>query len=205
MKVLIVDDHWAVRDGLRWAFSDTGAIDIVGAAASGSELGELLSAGVDPDIVVLDIQLDGESGLDVLAWLRATHPGISVVMLSMHDDPVFVRRSIEVGAHGYVLKSAGSEELSRALEVVASGGTYIQGEITRGLLQPAGDGRPHLSPRELEIIALIADGLENKQIARRLGISEATVKTHLRNAFERLDVTSRSEAVAASLRWGLIT
>lgn len=204
MKVLIVDDHWAVRDGLRWAFLESDGIDIVGAASGGSELRRMLSTGSPPDVVVLDIQLQDESGLDVLQWLRDTHPGVTVVMLSMHDDPVFVRRSIEIGAHGYVLKSAGSEELARALEVVAGGGTYIQGEVTKSLMPASSDERPHLSPRELEIVALIADGHENKQIARRLGISETTVKTHLRSAFERLGVTSRSEAVATALRHGLI-
>lgn len=204
MRVLIVDDHWAVRDGLRWAFSESDDIEVIGDASNGEELRRLLTGGADPDIVVLDIQMEPESGLDVLAWLREHHPGIGVVMLSMHDDPVFVRRSLEVGAHGYVLKSAGSEELARALVVVSNGGLHVQGEVTKSLVADSGDRQPHLSPREREIVALVADGLENKQVARELGISETTVKTHLRNAFDRLGVTSRSEAVAAALRLGLI-
>lgn len=204
MRVLIVDDHWAVRDGLRWAFSESSDVRIVGAVSGSHELSQLMSDGVAPDVIVLDIQLEEESGLDILAWLRESHPDVFVVMLSMHDDPVFVRRSIELGAHGYVLKSAGSEELARALDVVAAGDTYIQGEVTKSLLESPIDHSPHLSPRELEIISLIADGLENKQIARRLEISETTVKTHLRSAFDRLQVTSRSEAVATALRHGLI-
>lgn len=204
MRVLIVDDHWAVRDGLRWAFSESDDIEVIADASDGAELRELLAAGTEPDVVVLDIQMESESGLDVLAWLREHHPTIAVVMLSMHDDPVFVRRSLEIGAQGYVLKSAGSEELARALVVVAEGGLHVQGEVTRSLVEGPTSRDSHLSPRERQIVGLVADGLENKQIARALGISETTVKTHLRNAFDRLGVASRSEAVAAAMRLGLI-
>lgn len=206
MKVAITDDHRVVREGLRYMLSDAPGIDVVGEAESGEEL--LAIIGSEPvDVVLLDVRMPGMSGLDVLERLTETAPQVRVLMLSMHDQPAYVRRAIELGAAGYVLKSAGRDELVTALQVAAEGGTYLPPELMEPLVASmAGRTRPSgkLSPREHQVLQLVADGYENKQIATELGLSEATVKTYLRNVFERLEVSSRAEAVAVGLRLGLI-
>ncbi|MFQ5555449.1 MAG: response regulator [Acidimicrobiia bacterium] len=208
MRVVIADDHRVVRDGLRWMLSDHPEVEVAGEAATGTELIELVRE-TEVDIVLLDVRMPGMSGLEALEALRSEAPEVRVIMLSMHDEPVYVRRAVELGASGYLLKSAGRDEIIRALRQVAEGGAYVQGEITLPLLEHVAGGyeagsSPELSPREREVLGLVARGLENKQIARELGLSEATVKTYLKSVFERLEVRTRAEAVAVALREGLI-
>ena len=209
MRLAIVDDHAVVRDGLRWMLSDHEGIELVGEASNGIEALDLV-ASTEVDIVLLDVSMPDMTGLEVLSALQGHEAPPSVIMLTMHDQPGYVKRAIELGASGYLLKSAGHDELMRALSTVAGGGVYIQGEVTGPLLQDVIGGDtdtekgPKLRPRELEVIGLVADGLENKQIAAALKLSEATVKSYLKSAFERLGVASRAEAVAVALRTGLI-
>lgn len=206
MRIVIADDHWTVRDGLKWMLSGVPDIEVVGEAADGSELLELL-AETDADIVLLDVNMPGMGGLDALEALQGRSPSLGVIVLSMHDKAVYVKRAIELGANGYLLKSAGRDELLRAIGVVAEGGSYVQGELTDVILEGATAGNgdvPRLSRRELEVLHRVARGEENKQIASALGISEATVKTYLKSVFERLDVHTRAEAVAVGLRLGII-
>lgn len=206
MRVVIADDHRIFRDGLRPLLAESG-IEVVGEAEDGAALLELLGAD-PPDIVLLDLSMPGMSGLDALAKLRRIAPHTRVVVLTMHDEPGFVRRAVELGASGYLLKNAGREELLRALAHVASGEAYLQGEITASLFQQiSGDAptRPFtLSPREREVLQLAAGGLENKEIAATLELSETTVKGYLKTAFERLGARSRAEAVAIGLRLGIL-
>ncbi len=206
MKVAITDDHRVVREGLRYMLSDAPGVDVVGEAESGEELLAIVDA--EPvDVVLLDVRMPGMSGLDVLEALTETAPQVRVLMLSMHDQPAYVRRAIELGAAGYVLKSAGRDELLTALQVAAEGGTYLPAELMEPLVATmAGRTRPpgKLSPREQQVLQLVANGYENKQIATELELSEATVKTYLRGVFDRLEVSSRAEAVAVGLRLGLI-
>lgn len=206
MRVVIADDHSVVRDGLRFMLSDHEHIEIVAEAASGQELLEILDR-VEADVVLLDLRMPGMTGLEALQRIRSDWPGTKVIILSMHDDPAYVREAVELGASGYLLKNTGRDELLRALSAVRQGSAYLQGELTGPLLstftQPQGT-RPSLSPREREVLQLVADGLENKQIARDLSISEATVKSYLKNVFSQLEVHSRAEAVAVGLRLGII-
>jgi two-component system invasion response regulator UvrY len=206
MRVVVTDDHRVVREGLRYMLSDAPDVDVVGEAESGEELLALVGSEV-VDVVLLDVRMPGMSGLDVLERLAEDAPQVRVLMLSMHDQPAYVRRAIELGAAGYLLKSAGRDELLTALQVAAEGGTYLPGELMEPLVATmAGRTRSSgkLSPREHQVLQLVANGLENKQIATELDLSEATVKTYLRGVFERLDVSSRAEAVAVGLRLGLI-
>jgi DNA-binding NarL/FixJ family response regulator len=203
MKLIIADDHSVVRDGLRWMLSDREDIQIVAEAGDGSELLQVLQ-GQAADIVLLDVRMPGLSGLDALPEIRESHPETKVIVLSMHDEPAYVRQALSLGAAGYVLKSSGRDELIRALEEVARGGTYVQGEVAAPLAEPGADQAHGLSPRELDVLVLLAEGMENKQVARALGISEATVKTHIKSIFERLGVRSRAEAVAVGMRTGII-
>ncbi len=206
MKILIVDDHKVVRDGIRFMLSDAPDIEVVGEAGSAEAMFEILDA--EPvDVVLLDIRMEGMTGIDALERIAVDFTQVRVLMLSMHDQPGYVRRAVELGAAGYLLKSAGRSEILAAITAVSEGDTYIQAALMEPLLAevtgaPRQTGR--LSPREQQVLQLIANGSENKQIARELALSEATVKTYIRGVFDRLDVTSRAEAVAVGLRLGVI-
>ena len=206
MRVAITDDHGVVREGIRYMLSDVPNVDVVAEASSGEELLALLDT-TRVDVLLLDVRMPQMSGLSTLEKVRDAHPDARVLMLSMHDQPGYVKRAIELGAAGYVLKNIGRKELVAALEVVMAGGTYLPPELMEPFLAELG-GRAgpigSLSPRERQVLQLVADGNENKQIARHLGIAEPTVKTYLRGVFTRLDVSSRAEAVAVGIRLGLI-
>jgi len=205
MKIILADDHKIVREGLRWMLSDEDDVEIVGEADSGEALLDLVNH-VEADIVLLDVRMPGISGLDSLEILNERVPDLKVIILSMHGEPAYVRRAVELGAAGYLLKSSDRDELIGALAAVAAGKSYIQGEVTETLMKTISGKTAGslLSPRETEILALVSRGLENKQIAVELGVSEATVKTHLKGVFNRLEVSSRAEAAAVGLRLGLI-
>ena len=206
MKIVIADDHRVVHEGVAYMLSEEPDIDFVGDAGSGEELLELLDA-QPVDVVLLDVRMPGMSGFDVLEKVSSDMPQIRVLMLSMHDQPSYVRRAVELGAAGYLLKNTGRDELLRAIRAVAEGGVYLQGELMEPLVADLSGtaGSPgRLSPRERQVLQLVANGYENKQIASELGLSGATVKSYLRGIFERLDVASRAEAVAVGLRLGVI-
>jgi DNA-binding NarL/FixJ family response regulator len=209
MRVVLADDHRIVREGLRWMLADEPDIDIVGEADSGAALLALLEH-TSTDVVLLDVRMPDLNGLEALELLRRRPDTPRVIVLSMYREPAYVRRAVELGAAGYLLKSTSRPELVLALKMVAEGRGYVQGEVTAPLLaQVAGDhgdtaAVPQLSGREREVLELIARGQGNRQIARSLRISEATVKTHLKGIFAHLDVTTRAEAVAVGLREGLI-
>ena len=204
MRIVIADDHRIVRDGLRWMLSEDPSIEVAGEAASGEELLEILAA-MPVDVVLLDVRMPGMSGLEALEQIRADYPQVRVVILSMHDQSSYVRRAVELGASGYLLKNTGRNELIRALDTVTEGGTYLQGDVVTPLIADApAASTPHLSPRERQVLQLVAYGYENKQVATELEIGEATVKTYLRGIFERLGASGRAEAVAIGLRQGFI-
>ena len=206
MKIVIADDHRVVREGVAYMLSEEPDIEFVGEAGSGEELLELLDA-QPVDVVLLDVRMPGMSGLDVLERVSSDMPQVRVLMLSMHDQPSYVRRAVELGAAGYLLKNTGRDELLRAIRAVADGGVYLQRELMEPLvsdLAGAGGSPGRLSPRERQVLQLVANGYENKQVATELGLSDATVKSYLRGIFGRLEVTSRAEAVAVGLRLGVI-
>jgi DNA-binding NarL/FixJ family response regulator len=206
VRVLIVDDHEVVREGIRFMLSDAPDVEIAGEAGSAEAMLSVLES--DPiDVILLDIRMGGMTGLDALETIRSMYPQIRVLMLSMHDQPGYVRRALELGASGYLLKSAGRAEVLDAIAAAAEGRTYIHQSLVEPLLSDVVSGSARtsgLSPREQQVLQLVADGNENKQIARELSLSEATVKTYLRGVFERLAVSSRAEAVAVGLRSGVI-
>jgi DNA-binding NarL/FixJ family response regulator len=213
VRLLLADDHAIVREGLRWMLRGEPDIDIVAEASNGEELLDLLGAHPDQvDIVLLDLRMPGLGGLDVLERFvppdgRAACPAL--VVLSMHHEPFLVRRAVELGAAGYVLKSATRQDLVTALRQVAAGNRYLHAAVTGPLLdQVAGRAppatAPTLTPREAEILTMVAAGQANKQIAAALGIAEETVKSALKDAFARLDARNRAEAVAKAMQFGLI-
>ena len=209
MRVVIADDHGIVREGLRWMLADLPDIEVVGEAESGEELLQLLDD-TPADVVLLDVRMPGLSGLEALETLQHRHMGVRAVILSMYDKPSYVRRAIELGASGYLLKSASREEVVRALRLAAEGKSYVQGDLVAAVVAAgaAGAATPGmegtLSRREREVLQLVAAGAGNKQIAVTLKVSEATVKVHLKHICTRLGARSRAEAVAAGVRLGII-
>lgn len=204
IRVMLVDDHRIVREGLAYMLADVEGIELVGEADGGGEFLEVLDQ-IDPDVVLLDVHMPTMSGLEVLERLQGRDTRVRVVMLSMYDQSGYVQQAVQLGAMGYLLKSVSLEELVRAITLVASGKPYVQGELATALVTPSeSTDLPKLSPRELQILKLLSSGLGNKQIARRLDISEATVKTHVKSLFARLGVSTRTAAAASALRLGLI-
>lgn len=188
--------------------SDVEHILIAGEAEDGQSLLQMMED-VEVDVVLLDVRMPGMGGLEALPQLRHAHPEVKVVILSMHDEPAYVTKAVELGAHAYLLKNTDRDELMRAIDLVVEGKAYIQAELASALVSRlAGDpdqfDPPAISPRVSEVLRLLALGYENKQIARELGIAEATVKTYLTTLYETLDVRNRAEAVAVALRLGLI-
>lgn len=204
MRIVLADDHRIVRSGLRWVLENEDDFEIVGEAEDGVSLLTVLDE-VDADVVLLDIRMPGLGGLDVLPRLRAEHPETRVVILSMHDEPLFIRTAIERGASAYLLKSAGTAELTKALRLVAEGKSYVQssltGQVLAEVVEPTADPP---SQRGLEVLRMVADGKSTTDIAAAIELSEATVKSILQQVFERLEVSNRAEAVAAAIRRGLI-
>ena len=206
MRIVIADDHRIVREGLMFMLSDEPGVEIVGEAGSALELLALLND-VYVDVVLLDVRMPEMTGLEALDQIGRLHPDVRVVMLTMHDDASFVRRAIQGGAAGYLLKSAGKDELVRALETVAGGQAYMQSEVTGSLFEQIAGGNREvgLDERQRQVLKLAANGLGNREIAAELGLSEATVKADLKGIFEALGAESRAEAVAIGLRRGHIT
>jgi DNA-binding NarL/FixJ family response regulator len=205
LRILLVDDHPVVREGLRWMLAGEPDICIVAEADSLDATLATLGAH-EVDVMLLDLDLGDDDGLDVLRALREHGPQVPAVVLTMHDDPEHVESAVRAGARGYLLKDAPQPELVRAIIAAAAGGAYLQPEVTYPLLQKfARDVRaegavPHLTAREIEVIALAARGESNRQIAATIGLAQATVKEHLHNVYAKLGAADRAHAVAIALR-----
>jgi DNA-binding NarL/FixJ family response regulator len=199
VRLLLCDDHAVIRAGLRALLSSAEGIDVVGEAATGEEA-LAMAARLRPDVVLMDLQLDG--GMDgVTATRRLTEDGAAgprVLVLTMFDTDADVTRAIEAGATGYLLKAEQPEELFTAIRNAAAGRTALSAPVADRLLTRLRSPHPALSPREQEILEQLARGLGNREIARALFISEATVKTHLGRIYGKLGVETRSGAVAVA-------
>ena len=204
VRVFLVDDHEVVRVGLQNMLAGYGDIEIVGTASSGKEaLAKVPQC--DVDVVLLDLRLPDTQGLEVLIELVALPEAPAVLVLTVYDDHDLVIGAARAGARGYVLKNASGDELVTAIRKIAAGGRYYADEIMATLID--GDGREGdvgLTGRELEVLGLLVDGLTNRDIGSRLHLSSDTVKTHLGNAYRKLGVVSRTQAVAAVLQRGLL-
>jgi DNA-binding NarL/FixJ family response regulator len=207
LRVLVVDDHPMVREGLRSMLSADG-IEVAGEAASGAEALERADE-LNPDLVLLDLELPDADGLSVLARLRENHPRLPVLVVTMHEDPERVRRAVQAGAAGYMLKGIDRRELLAGVRAVCSGGSVLDAGLLRAALAPApaappADGVRPLSPVDLDLLRLMAEGLTNRQIAARLNWSHATAKKYVQRVLEKLAVSDRTQAAVEALRRGLL-
>ncbi|AZQ74055.1 MULTISPECIES: response regulator [Streptomyces] len=204
--VLLVDDHPVVRRGLRAMVDDLPDVTAVGEAADGAEALRLLDEGVRPDVVLMDLQMGtGMHGVEATRRITARPRPPAVLILTTYSTDADILAAVEAGATGYLLKDAPPEEVAAAVHAAARGETVLAPPVAARLLgRVRAGGRPALSPRETEILGLVAEGLANRQISKRLFISEATVKTHLVHIYDKLGVDSRTAAVAAGLAAGLI-
>jgi DNA-binding NarL/FixJ family response regulator len=193
---LLVDDHALVREGIRQILEREPDITVVGEAERGDLALELLDR-LQADVVLLDVRMPGMSGIETTRRIRASYPSVRILILSAHSD--FAVEAFRAGASGYVLKSARSSELIAALRSVFLGSTVIQGSLAEALDIWGSGGRSRgtdlLSPREAQILRLIARGLTNRTIAREIGIAPRTADQHVHNIFVKVGVRSRAEAV----------
>ncbi|MER7458884.1 response regulator transcription factor [Micromonospora sp. NPDC126480] len=205
IRLLIVDDHPVVRDGLRGMFTGDPGFEVVGAAGDGAEA-LALAEHSRPDVVLMDLRMPGMDGVTAIGRLLRSDNPAKVLVLTTYDTDADVLPAIEAGATGYLLKDAPREELVRAVRAAARGEAVLSpsvaGRLMGRLRQPAGDP---LSQRELEVLTLVAKGASNREAAARLFISEATVKTHLLHLYAKLGVNDRAAAVAAAYDRGLLT
>ncbi|MGC8634032.1 MAG: response regulator [Candidatus Limnocylindrales bacterium] len=210
MRVLLADDHALFRDGVGSLISAWGH-EVVGQASNGEEA-VVLAGRLRPDLILMDVRMPGLSGLAATRRIKAAHPKIAIVMLTVSEDEEDLFAAIKAGAQGYLLKNLESAELRAMLEAVQRGEAAITpataARIIDEFLRP---DRPRqatdpqrLTDREIEVLRLVTQGLRNKEIAARLGISENTAKFHLKNILEKLHAQSRTELAARAVREGLI-
>jgi DNA-binding NarL/FixJ family response regulator len=204
IRVLVVDDHTIVRDGLVQLLASDPDIDVVGAAGDG-DAAVRLSAESRPDVVLMDLSMPGMGGIEATRLIGEQVPGVQVLVLTSFLDRDRVVEALEAGAIGYLLKDAEPAELIRAIHAAARGESPLDPRAARTVLSARSEPDPlaGLSAREKEVLILLAEGLPNKLIARKLEISEKTVKSHLTRIFRELDVTDRTQAALWAERQGL--
>ncbi|MDX1978820.1 MAG: response regulator transcription factor [Bryobacteraceae bacterium] len=206
-RILLADDHALVRRGFRLILSQYDDFEVVGEAGNGSETLRLL-AETHPHIVLLDVAMPQMNGVEATQRITQDHPGVRVLILSMHNDAIYVRETLRAGARGYLLKDAVDTELISALRAVASGNSYISPGVSNAVLsdyqQFVGNPLDLLTVREREVFQLLAEGRTAKDIASRLDISVYTVDAHRSKIMKKLQLVSSADLVRFALRQGLV-
>ncbi|GAA1582137.1 response regulator transcription factor [Kribbella karoonensis] len=207
LRVVVADDQTVVRDGLVTLLKLLPGIDVIAAASDGREAVALV-AEHDPDVLLVDLRMPTMDGVEATRIVRTEHPRTEVVVLTTYSDDDSVLSALRAGARGFLTKDADAESIGRALEAAADGQSILDADVQRRLIEgtttapkPVTDSG--LTPRELEVLRLIAEGLSNTEIARRLVVSEATVKTHINHLFAKANLRDRAQAVAYAYRLGL--
>jgi DNA-binding NarL/FixJ family response regulator len=212
IRVLVADDHAIVREGVRMILAKEPDIEVVGEAGDGQEALDLVER-LRPQVVIMDISMPGVGGIEATQRLKATHPQVQVLALTMHEDESYVFQLLRAGAAGYVLKRAAAQDLVQAVRAAARGEAFLYPSVARRVVEDylkrveAGEERERydgLTAREKEILTLIAQGLSNQQIAEKLFISIKTVQTHRAHILEKLGLHDRTELVRYAIRKGLI-
>ena len=201
IRVLCVDDHPIVRDGIAAIIGLQPDMMLAGAAATGGEALERFFE-LRPDVVLVDLRLPDMSGFDLIKKIKGKSPNARIIVLSSHEGDVDIQRALEAGAQGYVVKGIVRGELLETIRSVHAGKRRLPAAVAQKLAEHVGE--ESISPRELEVLSLMAAGKRNKEIASELSIAEDTVKMHVRNILSKLQVNDRTEAVTSALRRGII-
>lgn len=223
MRVVITDDHALVRDGLRSMLEDEPGLEVIGEAANGREALDLCRR-LQPDLVLMDVRMPDMDGLQATRAIKQEHPSIGILMVTMHENPDYLLEALSAGAAGYVLKGSSGDRLINAIHRTTKGESPLNQELAVQLLQrlagekgreaaqpspqPRRSAEPlgeALTPRETEVLRLLAQGQSNPDIARTLTISKATAKVHVERIIRKLGVSDRTQAAVRAIRLGLLT
>lgn len=210
IRILIVDDHPVVRHGLRSLLASHHDLEIVGEAEDGSQVLPFLSKH-SADVILLDIQMKGQSGIEVARRVRASYPETKIIILTTYDDESLLREAMEAGVHGYLLKSVSHETLPDSIRAVMKGEKLLSPKLVSNvvdqyqkLAQSQAQKDAGLTPEELQVLSAIAEGASNKDLAEKFFWSEATVKRRVQEIVEKMGVANRTQAIAEALRKGWI-
>ena len=210
IRLILADDHGMVRKGIREYLETDPRMEIVGEATDGEQALEMART-LLPDVVLLDVQMPRLNGIETARRIRAEKLPCAILLVSAYDDDPYVMSALQAGANGYVLKTAAPADLIKAVVTVRAGRLALDEGLTQILARtlsaggPGGQPQAEVSPREREVLRLMAQGQTNKAIAARLDISDRTVQAHIANIFEKLSASSRTEAVMIGIRLGLIS
>ncbi|VVN05378.1 Oxygen regulatory protein NreC [Pseudomonas fluorescens] len=203
IRVALVDDHSLVREGIRALLSVMAQLEVVGEAENGTDAIEMVGR-CRPDLLLVDISLKDINGLELTRLLRSQYPSLKVLVLSMYDNYEYVSESVRSGASGYVLKNAPSREIIAAIEAIASGGTFYSAEIAQRLIADKTTDN-ELTPRESQVLYKMAQGMNNKEMARDLDISVRTVETHRLSIRRKLNIDKPAALVKYAIDHGIIS
>lgn len=211
IRVVLADDHTILREGVRALLTQTADIEVVGEAATGEDAIERCAT-LHPDVIVMDVSMPGLGGFEATLQIRRDHPDIKVVVLTQYDDHEYVRRFIQAGVAGYLLKRSVGRELPESIRAAARGGLVLDPEIAHEAIRPeplrgpaSGSGRyDSLTDREKQVLKLVAEGQSNKDIANLLDISVKTAMSHREHLMDKLGLHSRTELIHFAIREGVI-
>lgn len=215
VRVLVVDDHPVVREGLVSMLSDDPDFDVIGQASSGEEALQKTTQ-LSPDVVLMDIRMPGMSGIEATERIKAKQPTTAVIVMTMYDNEAYMVDAIRAGAAGYLVKDSSRELLCHSINTVMSGGTLVRGDLLRQALHAlsrTGGQRQrdfekgtsgHLTARELDVLPLVAQGLTNGQIGKQLHLAEVTIKKHVQSIIGKLGASDRTHAATVAVRMGLV-
>ena len=209
IKIMIADDHSMIREGLKNLLELDGDIQVIAEAVDGEDCLNKLQV-VKPDVLLLDINMPKKNGLEVLKSLKSKKSKLKVLVLTVHNEIEYLMKAVDIGVNGYVLKDSESAELKKAIFIVAEGESYIQPSLIPALnakmIETNKDAEKikSLTKRELDVLKLLAVGMYNKEVGKRLEISERTVKNHVSNIFKKLGVTDRTQAAVFAIRNNLV-